>query len=343
MKKQPLDEKTAYRKQLRYQEANSAMIKTRLDDSLGRIPWSNNHENVASYVDGTGGVSQQRLLAIMNQLTNDIRVNGRRITPLQTQMVQQTNDGDINPTSPASNMQDEMQPDMQTSMHDDMQSNTNDMGNNEVKPIQIPINQKGGDGAPDANGPGDGANGPGMFERLMFGGLSQIVGGGKGSNSYSETGGGMTNVPGLSYGGSNNNGVINLMESEHGLKPMRGMNGMGSINGMNGMMTGMHGMMNGMGMMMPGTGRMRGNSYFSRRGETASARKKPRSKHKEFLRKAVKVASLSKADERKNLQRIPTVTIHPKANILKNKPYVIPLIPNDKTTDKKPTRPLHGA
>ena len=335
MKKQPLDEKTAYRKQLRYQELNSAMIKTKLDDSLGRIPWSNNHENVASYVDGTGGLSQQKLLAIMNQLTNDIRVNGRRITPLQTQIVQQTNDGDINPTSTVSNMQDEMQPDMKTNMQDDMQSDTNDMGNNEIKPIQIPINQKGGDGAH--------ANGPGMFERLMFGGLSQTVGGGKGSNGYSDFGGGMTDVPGLSYGGSNSNGVINLMESEHGLKPMRGMNGMGSMNGMNGMMTGMHGMMNGMGMMTHGMGKMRGDTYFSRRGETTSTRKKPRSKHREFLRKAVKAVSLSKADERKNLQRVPTITIRPKVNILKNKQYIIPLIPNDKTIDKKPLRPPHGA
>lgn len=32
------------------------MIKIRLDDSLGRIFWSNNYENVVFYVDGIGGV-----------------------------------------------------------------------------------------------------------------------------------------------------------------------------------------------------------------------------------------------------------------------------------------------
>lgn len=155
-----------------------------------------------------------------------------------------------------------------------MQSNINDMGNNGVKFIQILINQKGGDGVIDVNGFGDGVNGFGMFEWLMFGGFFQIVGGGKGSNSYFEIGGGMINVFGLLYGGLNNNGVINFMESEYGLKLMWGMNGMGSINGMNGMMIGMYGMMNGMGMMMFGMGRMRGNFYFFRRGEIVLVRKK---------------------------------------------------------------------
>lgn len=327
--KQPLDEKTPYRKQLRYQEASSAMIKTKLDDSLGRIPWSNNHKNIASYVDGTGGLSQQKLLAIMSQLTNDIRVNGRRITPLQTQIVQQTTNGEINPTSPMSNMQDEMQPDMQNSMQDDMQSNNNDMGDNEIKPIQIPMNQKGGNGAH--------TNGPGMFERLMFGGLSQTMGGGgKGNNGYSEFGGEMTNVPGLSYGGSNSNGVINLMESEHGLKPMRGMNGMGRMNGMmtgnHGMMNGMHGMngmMNGMGMMMHGMGRMRGSTFFSRRGETTSVKKKARSKPKAFLQKVEKAASFSDTEGRKNPHRVPTVRIRVGPNSHKSKQDIIPFIPSD--------------
>ncbi|KAJ7386754.1 hypothetical protein OS493_006779 [Desmophyllum pertusum] len=162
---EPLKEKTPSRKHLAYNEASSSMIKTKLDDSLGRIPWSNN------YVNGERGLSEQKLQSIMNQLTNDIRVNGRRVTPLQAQMVQQSSNGEINPTSPMNDMQDEMQPDMQNSMQDDMQNNKqNDMGDNEIKPIQIPMNQKGGNGK----------HRPGMFERLMFGGLSEIMGGGGG-------------------------------------------------------------------------------------------------------------------------------------------------------------------
>ena len=179
MKEEPLDEKTPSRKQLAYNEASSSLIKNKLDDSLGRIPWSN-HQDVASYVDGAGGLSQQKLMSIMNQLTNDIRVNGRRITPLQTQIVQQTPNGIINPTSPMNGMQDEMQPDMQNNMQDDLENNKpnddmqNDMAGNEIKPIEIPLNQKGSDGAQ--------ATRPGMFERLMFGGLSQIMGGGGGGS-----------------------------------------------------------------------------------------------------------------------------------------------------------------
>jgi len=72
-------------------------------------------------------------MSIMNQLTNDIRVNGRRITPLQTQIVQQSSNGIINPTLPMSDMQDEMQPDMQNNIQDDMENNKpNDMQNDMV-------------------------------------------------------------------------------------------------------------------------------------------------------------------------------------------------------------------
>lgn len=340
MKGEPLDEKTPSRKQLAYNEASSSLIKTKLDDSLGRIPWSNNHQDVASYVDGAGGLSQQKLLSIMNQLTNDIRVNGRRITPLQTQIVQQSSNGIINPTSPMNDMQDEMQPDMQNNMQDDMESNKqndmqNDMAGNEIKPIEIPMNQKGSNGAQ--------ASRPGMFERLMFGGLSQIMGrgggvggeGGRENKGYSDFGGGMTNVPGLSFGGHNNNGVINLMESENGLKPMSGMNGMGGMNGMNGM----HGMMNGMGMMMNGMGRMRGRmwgggSFFSRRGETISHKQKGRTKHKSFDQKAKTTSSISSKQANKTHQTIADVRIHidPSHGI---KQDIIPSIPSDSVSGKR--------
>ncbi|KAL9967348.1 hypothetical protein ACROYT_G025553 [Oculina patagonica] len=305
------------------------MIKTKLADNLGRIPWSNNHQNLASYVNGEGGLSQQKLLAIMSQLTNDIRVNGRKITPLQTQIVKQSSDGEINPTLSMDNMQDEMQPDMQNDMQDDMQSNKqndmqddmqsnkqNDMqdgmGGNEIKPIDIPMNQRGSNGGQMMR--------PGMFERMMFGGLSQIMGGGRGNKGYSDFGGGMANVPGLSFGGSNNNGVINLMESGNGLKPMTGMNGMGGMNRM-------HGMMNGMGMMMNGMGRMRGRmwgggSYFSRRGETNSHKKKARSKHKIFLEKAKAGASTTVKEANKTHQPAPKIK-QIDAN-RKTKQYLIP-------------------
>ena len=340
-----MDEKTPSRKQLAYNEASSSLIKNKLDDSLGRIPWSNKHQDVASYADGAGGLSQQKLMSIMNQLTNDIRVNGRRITPLQTQIVQQSSNGIINPTLPMNDMQDEMQPDMQNNMQDDMEGNKpndmqNDMAGNEIKPIEIPLNQnsKGSDGAQ--------ATRPGMFERLMFGGLSQIMGGGGGgggegggggreNKGYSDFGGGMTNIPGLSFGGPNNNGVINLMESENGLKPM---NGMGGMNGM-GSMNGMHGMMNGMGMMMNGMGRMRGRmsgggSFFSRRGETVSHKQKARTKHKSFDQKANTTSSISNKQANKIHPAIPDVRIHidPSHGI---KQDIIPSIPNDSVSGKR--------
>lgn len=294
IKEEPLSEKTPSRKHFAYDELSSSVIKTKLDDSLGRIPWSNNHQNLASYVDGgAGGLSQQKLLAIMNKLTNDIRVNGRKITPLQTQIVQQSPDGEINPSSSMNGMQDAMQPDMQNSMQDDMQSNKqndmqDDMGGNEIKPINIPMNQKGNEGSD--GGP---MMRPGMFEKLMFGGLSQVMGGGRGNE--------MTNVPGLSFGGPNGNGVINLMESENGLKPMTGMNGMGGMNRM-------HGMMNGMGMMMNGMGGMRGTmwgrgSSFSRRGETISHKNKTRV-----------VAPTSRKQANKTYQPIPKAKMHSDTN-----------------------------
>jgi len=346
IKQEPLDEKTPSRKQLAYNEASSSLIKNKLDDSLGRIPWSNNQQDVASYVDGAGGLSQQKLMSIMNQLTNDIRVNGRRITPLQTQIVQQSSNGIINPTSPMSDMQDEMQPDMQNNVQDDLESNKpndmqNDMAGNEIKPIVIPMNQnsKGSNG--------EQATRPGMFERLMFGGLSQIMGGGGGgggggegaggteNKGYSDFGGGMTNVPGLSFGGPNNNGVINLMESENGLKPMSGMRGMNGMGGMNGM----HGMTNGMGMIMNGMGRMRGRtwgggSFFSRRGETISHKQKARPKHKSFDQKAKTTFSTSNKQANKTHQAIPDVRIHidPSHGI---KQDIIPSIPNDSVSGKR--------
>lgn len=347
IKEEPLDEKTPSRKQLAYNEASSSLIKNKLDDSLGRIPWSNNNQDVASYVDGAGGLSQQKLMSIMNQLTNDIRVNGRRITPLQTQIVQQSSNGIINPSSSMNDMQDEMQPDMQNNMQDDMESNKpndmqNDMVGNEIKPIEIPMNQN-------SKGSNDGqTTRPGMFERLMFGGLSQIMGGGGGGDAggggdgggrenkgYSDFGGGMTNVPGLSFGGSNNNGVINLMESENGLKPMSGMrsmNGMGSMNGM-------HGMMNGMGMMMNGMGRMRGRmwgggSFFSRRGETISHKQKARTKHKSFDQKAKTTSSISTKQANKTHQAVPDarIRIDPNHGI---KQDIIPSIPDDSEFGKR--------
>ena len=340
MKEEPLDEKTPSRKQLAYNEASSSLIKNKLDDSLGRIPWSSSQQDVASYVDGAGGLSQQKLMSIMNQLTNDIRVNGRRITPLQTQIVQQTSNGMINPTSPINDMQDEMQPDMQNSMQDDMENNKpndmqNDMAGNEIKPIEIPMNQmnqKGSNGAQ--------ATRPGMFERLMFGGLSQIMGGGEGGEAgggeggrenkgYSDFAGGTANVPGLSFGGPNNNGVINLMESENGLKPMSGMRGMNGMGGMNGM----HGMMNGMGMMMNGMGRMRGRmwgggSFFSRRGETISHKQKPQTKHKSFDQKAKTTSSISNKQENKTHQSILNDRIHIGSSH-EIKQDIMPSIPKD--------------
>lgn len=286
IKGEPIKEKTPSRKHLAFQEASSSMIKTRLKDQLGRIPWSN-YPALASNANGVGGLSQQRLQAIMNQLTSDIRVNGRRVTPLQTEIVQQSSNGDINPTSPlndmqsdmVNNLQDSMQPNMQQNMQDDVQHNTpngmqDDTGESEIKPIQIPMN-KGGNNEQLMH--------PNTYEQLMFGSLSQIVGDRKGQNNgYSNFGGGMSNVPGLSFGGQHSPGVINLMESENGLKPMTGMNGM---RGMNGMFTGMQGtrMMNGMGMMngMERTGSsLMGAGSFSRRGETTSQKKKERSSHK---------------------------------------------------------------
>lgn len=339
IKEEPLEEKAPSRKHLAFQEASSSMIKSKLEDRLGRVPWSNYPGAVASYADGVGSLSQQRLQAIMNQLTNDIRVNGRRVTPLQAQIVQQSSNGEINPTSPLndmqndmlSNMQDAMQPNMQDQMHDDMQSNKpngmqNDMDESQVKPIQIPMNHNGGNNAQLMS--------PNTFERLMFGGLSQIVGGEGGGGGgqhkgFSDFGGGMSNVPGLSFGGRHNSGVINLMESENGLKPMTGMNEMRGTNGM--FVGGMHGMMNGMGRMR---GRMwGGGSFFSRRGETTHT-KKWGSKHKVLRKKTDKTAPLSVSRLSHRIGRVKNLhVLH--ETLHGNKPNIIRLIPSGTPSDEK--------
>ena len=348
IKEEPLNEKTASRKHLAFQEASSSIIKTKLKDMLGRVPWNNNAETIASYADGVGGLSQERLQAIMNQLTNDIRVNGRRVTPLQAQIVQQSSNGAINPTSTdlndmqndmMSNLQDAMQPNMQDNMQDDVQSNRpNGMqddveGESEVKPIQIPMNQKGGNNVQSMS--------PSSFERLMFGSLSEIVGGGggRGGGGGGGGGGGMSNVPGLSFGGRHTPGVINLMESQNGLKPMKSMNGMSAMNGM---FTGMHGMtMNGMGM-MNGMNRMHqmermggrmwgGGSFFSRRGETSTHKKNGQSKGKVPLQKADKVDSISAPHVHKTNEHDSTNYIHLNKHATKHeaKPSILRLIPDD--------------
>lgn len=273
IKKEPVKERNPYRKHLAYQEASSAMIKTKLKDQLGRIPWSN-YPSVASYGGGNGGLSQQRLLSIMNQLTNDIRVNGRRVTPLQAQIVQQASNGNINPSSSLNDMQSDIvnnvEDSMQTNMQDDMQNNQpngmqDDTNESEIKPIQMPMNKgRSGEQSMQSN----------TLERLMFGGLSQIVGGtGEHTKGNSDFGGGMSNVPGLSFGGGSDSGVINLMESENGLKPMTGMNRMQGMSMMNGM--GMVNTMGGMGGKMLG-----GGPFFSRRAETVSQKQNERSKQK---------------------------------------------------------------
>lgn len=273
IKKEPVKERNPYRKHLAYREASSAMIKTKLKDQLGRIPWSN-YPSVASNARGNGGLSQQRLLSIMNQLTNDIRVNGRRVTPLQAQIVQQASNGDISPSSSLNDMQSDIvnnvEDSMQTNMQDDTQNNQpngmqDDTDQSEIKPIQMPMNKgRSGEQSMQSN----------ALERLMFGGLSQIVGGtGEHTKGNSDFGGGMSNVPGLSFGGGSDSGVINLMESENGLKPMTGMNRMQGMSMMNGM--GMVNTMGGMGGKMLG-----GGPFFSRRAETVSQKQNERSKQK---------------------------------------------------------------
>ena len=246
------------RKHLTYNEASKGVIKTRLADSLGRTPWHNNVGATASYSDEeTEGMNQERLQAIMNQLTNDIRVNGRRISPLHAQIVHQAPNGQLTPSSPASDMQNDMPEDY-----------------NNMKPTQLPWDSNGGNNFNSNNGNhknGGQMMGGDPIERLMFGGMSQVFNG-KGKNSDSE--GGMSNIPGLSFGDENNNGAINLMEGENGLQPMNDMGGMHGTNGMNRMnrindmnrinemtgMTGIYGMngMNGMNGIMKGMRGMNG-------------------------------------------------------------------------------------
>ena len=322
IKEEPIKEKTPSRKHLAFQEESSSMIKTRLKDQLGRIPWSN-YPALASYANGVGGLSQQRLQAIMNQLTSDIRVNGRRVTPLQAQIVQQSSNGDINPATSSlndmqsdivNNLHNSMQPNMQENMQDDAYGQHNmpngmqdDTGESEPKPIQLPINTRGNN---------DQLMHPSTFERLMFGSLSQIVGDRKGENKgYSDFGGGMSNVPGLSFGGRHSSGVINLMESGNGLKPMTGMNGMRSMNGL---YTGMMGTMTGM---ERTRGRLMGDGSFTRRGETTSQNNNERSSQK-----TDKTASESVSPEIKGY----TVSRAEKTNIIQEtKPDIIRLIPSD--------------
>lgn len=325
---EPNNEKKASRKQLKFDEESSSNVQTRLKDILGRVPWNYHSGSFAPYANGVGGLSQEKLQAIMNQLTTNIRVNGRRVSPLQAQIVHQSSNGDLNPSMPELNdmqndmmsqLQDSMQPNMQPNMQDDMQSSkpngmqNDDTGESEIKPIQIPWNSKGGNNAQSTS--------PSTFERLMFGGLSQIAGGGEGQNKgYSDFGGGVSNVPGLSFGGTHTSGVINLMESENGLKPMTGMNGMRSMNGM---MTGMHGMTtNGMGGRMWG-----GRSFFSRRGETVANKTNELSisKNADNITRANKTHEHGSASEIHQVQKSHHET----------KPSVIRLIPSDRLTREK--------
>lgn len=328
IQEEPNNEKKASRKQLKFDEESSSNIQTRLKDILGRVPWNYHSGSFAPYANGVGGLSQEKLQAIMNQLTTNIRVNGRRVSPLQAQIVHQSSNGDLNPSMPELNdmqndmmsqLQDSMQPSMQGNMQDDMQSSkpngmqNDDTGETEIKPIQIPWNSKGGNNAQSTS--------PSTFERLMFGGLSQIAGGGEGQNKgYSDFGGGVSNVPGLSFGGTHTSGVINLMESENGLKPMTGMNGMRSMNGM---MTGMHGMTtNGMGDRMWG-----GRSFFSRRGETVTNKTNELS----IRKNADKVTRANKTHEHGSASDIHQV----QKSHHETKPSVIRLIPSDKLTREK--------
>lgn len=328
IQEEPNNEKKASRKQLKFDEESSSNIQTRLKDILGRVPWNYHSGSFAPYANGVGGLSQEKLQAIMNQLTTNIRVNGRRVSPLQAQIVHQSSNGDLNPSMPELNdmqndmmsqLQDSMQPSMQGNMQDDMQSSkpngmqNDDTGETEIKPIQIPWNSKGGNNAQSTS--------PSTFERLMFGGLSQIAGGGEGQNKgYSDLGGGVSNVPGLSFGGTHTSGVINLMESENGLKPMTGMNGMRSMNGM---MTGMHGMTtNGMGDRMWG-----GRSFFSRRGETVTNKTNELS----IRKNADKVTRANKTHEHGSASDIHQV----QKSHHETKPSVIRLIPSDKLTRER--------
>ena len=325
---EPINEKKASRKELKFDEESSSSIQTRLKDILGRVPWNYHSGSLAPYANGVGGLSQERLQAIMNQLTTNIRVNGRRVSPLQAQIVHQSSNGELNPSMSdlndmqndmMSTIQDSMQTNVQDNMQDDMQGSkpngvqNDDTGESEIKPIQIPWNSKGSNNAQSAS--------PSTFESLMFGGLSQIAGGGDGQNKgFSDFGGGVSNVPGLSFGGRHTSGVINLMESENGLKPMNGMNGMGSMNGMT---TGMHGMTtNGMGGTMWG-----GRSLFSRRGETVANKTNEQSKSKnaDNVTRANKTHGHGSASDIHQVQKSHHET----------KPSVIRLIPSDKLTREK--------
>ncbi|XP_068716565.1 uncharacterized protein [Montipora foliosa] len=324
IKKEPMKEKMASRKNLGFREASSSIVLAKLKDRLGRIPWSNSPAD-ASYAGETAGLSQQRLLGIINQLTNDIRVNGRRVTPLQAQIVQQASNGDISPTPSLNDMQNDIVSNVQQAMHgnmqDDMQGNKpndameNDAQDSVIKPIHIPLNKAGSS---------EQAMQPSTFERLMFGGLSQITGVGGGNKGYSEFGGGVTNIPGLSFGGRHNSGVINLMESENGLKPMTGM------GGMNGMFTGTNGIH-----MMGGTGGMSqkmlgGGSYFTKRRGSVSQKKK----------KNASIDTTSASDKTKS-HKVQLVTETHRTRV--TKPSIIRLIPAERLTlaGKSPKLKFH--
>lgn len=318
LKKEPLKDKMPFRKNIAFREASSSMIMERLKDELGRIPWSN-HPPVASYTGGIGGLSQQRLLSIVNQLTNDIRVNGRRVTPLQAQIVQQSSNGEINPTQPLNDMQNDIVTNIQQTLHgnmqDDMQSSKpsdmmqDDAQDNVIRPIHVPMNN-GGNSEQEMQ--------PSSFERLMFGGLSQVAGTGGQNKGYSEFGGGMSNIPGISIGGRHNSGVINLMESENGLKPMTGM---GNMNGMFNGMRGIH--------MMGGTGRMGGkmwggNSYFTKRRGTVSPKRNDPSKEKTISKDSTSVLEKNKGREVNHAKKI--------HHFQDTKPSVLRLVPSERLT-----------
>lgn len=318
LKKQPLKDKMPLRTNIAFREASSSMIMDKLKDELGRIPWSN-HPAAASYTGGTGGLSQQRLLSIVNQLTNDIRVNGRRISPMQAQIVQQSSNGEINPTPSLNDMQNDIVTNIQQTMHgngqDDLQSSKpsnlmqDDAQDNVIRPIHVPMNNAGNSGQ---------AMQPSSFERLMFGGLSQVAGTGEQNKGYSEFGGGMSNIPGLSIGEQHNSGVINLMESENGLKPMTGM---GNMNGVSNGMKGIH--------MMGGTGRMGGkmwggDTYFNKRRGAVSPKTNDPPKEKTVTKYSTSVLEKNKGRKVNHAKKIHRVQ--------DTKPSVIRLVPSERLT-----------
>ncbi|XP_067022483.1 uncharacterized protein [Acropora muricata] len=317
LKKEPLKDKMLVRKNVAFREASSSMIMDRLKDELGRIPWSN-HPAAASYTGETGGLSQQRLLSIVNQLTNDIRVNGRRISPMQAQIVQQSSNGEINPTPSLNDMQNDIVTNIQQTMHGNMQDDLSskpsnlmqdDAQNTVIRPIHVPMNNAGNS---------EQAIQPSSFERLMFGGLSQVAGTGEQNKGYSEFGGGMSNIPGLSIGGQHNSGVINLMESENGLKPMTGM---GNMNGVFNGMKGIH--------MMGGTGRMGGkmwggDTYFNKRRGAVSPRKNDPPKEKTVTKYSTSVLGKNKGRKVNHVKKI--------HHVQNARPSVIRLVPSERLT-----------